>query len=280
MQHPGLGGHDRRAAVTGVLGRVGEHPARGEHVHALGVDVAGGHVLHDRGRAAALGMDEEVGARMLGARARDVGGTDAGVDVALAIPHVERSPDHLLDVGAEEHVGPEEDLGVGAVLAQDVLDDLDRVRRGHAVVGQRLDLGRRVDVHDGDRAGVLGLPGAQLLGGDRVGQRAAGVEVGNQDGLLGREDRGRLGHEVHAAEGDRRGVGRGALVREAERIADVVGDVLHLGELVVVGEDDRVALGARARGPRPAGRGRPRARGRAGDQAGPWGGSRHGLQEK
>ena len=27
-----------------------------------------------------------------------------------------------------------------------------------------------------------------------------------------------------------------------ERVADVVGDVLHLGQLVVVGEDDRVAL--------------------------------------
>ena len=38
------------------------------------------------------------------------------------------------------------------------------------------------------------------------------------------------------------GVGRGRLAREAERVADVVGHVLHLGHLVVVGEDDRVAL--------------------------------------
>ena len=86
----------------------------------------------------------------------------------------------LLDVGAEEHVRPEQDLGVLAVLAEDVLDDLDRVRGRHAVVGLGLDLGRRVDVHDDDRAGVLGLPVAQLLGGDRVGERAAGVEVGDQ----------------------------------------------------------------------------------------------------
>ena len=35
-------------------------------------------------------------------------------------------PTLLLDVGAEEHVGAEEDLGVRPVLAQDVLDDLTR----------------------------------------------------------------------------------------------------------------------------------------------------------
>ena len=35
----------------------------------------------------------------------------------------------------------------------------------------------------------------------------------------------------------------GRLAREPERVADVVGDVLDLGHLVVVGEDDRVALG-------------------------------------
>ena len=156
--------------------------------------------------------------------------------------------------------GPKRISASGAVLAQDVLDDGDGVRRGHAVVGQRLDLGRRVDVHDRDRAGMLRLPGAQLLGGDRVGERAARVEVGDQDGLLGREDRGGLGHEVHAAEGDDVGVGGGRLAAEAERVADVVGDVLDLGELVVVGEDDRVALaGERAhlvlqRAGRPRGR--------------------------
>ena len=58
----------------------------------------------------------------------------------------------------------------------------------------------------------------------------------------GAEDRGRLGHEVDAAEDDRGRVGGGRLAREAERVADVVGHVLHLGHLVVVGEDDRVAL--------------------------------------
>ena len=123
-----------------------------------------------------------------------------------------------------------------------MLHDLDRVRGGAAVVGLRLHLGGGVDVHDDDRAGVLGLPRAQLVGGDRVGQRAAGVEVGQQHGLLGAQDRGGLGHEVDAAEGDHVGVGGRRLARQAERVPHEVGHVLDLGHLVVVGEDHRVAL--------------------------------------
>src|SRR5665811_2445253 len=62
--------------------------------------------------------------------------------------------EHIL----REH-GPDEDLGLGPVLAQDVLDHLDRVGGGAAVVGLGLDLGRGVDVHDDDRVGaVAGLP--------------------------------------------------------------------------------------------------------------------------
>ena len=123
------------------------------------------------------------------------------------------------DVRAEPHVGAEQDLGVVAVLAEDVLHDLDRVRRRAAVVGLGLHLGGGVDVHHHDRARVLRLPGAQLVGGDRVGQRAAGVEVRDQHRLVGREDRGGLRHEVDAAEHDRVGAGLGRLAREPERVA-------------------------------------------------------------
>ena len=57
-----------------------------------------------------------------------------------------------------------------------------------------------------------------------------------------RQDGSRLRHEVHAAEDDDVGVGLGGFAREAERVADEIGDVLHLGPLVVVGEDDGVAI--------------------------------------
>src|SRR5207302_10717594 len=94
----------------------------------------------------------------------------------------------------------------------------------------------------GDRARMLGRPGAQLLGVERRCERAAGAEVGEEDRLLRAEDRRRLRHEVHAAEDDGRRVGRRGLAREAERVADVIRDVLHLGALVVVREDHGVLL--------------------------------------
>ena len=96
---------------------------------------------------------------------------------------------------------------------------------------------------DDDRAGMLAPSIARsCVGVDRRGERAAGGEIGKQHGLLRREDRRRLGHEVHAAEDDDVGVGLRRLAREAERIADEIGDVLHFGALVVVRENDRVAL--------------------------------------
>jgi hypothetical protein len=48
---------------------------------------------------------------------------------------------------------------------------------------------------------------------------------------------------VNAAEDDRLGIRFGGLLLESERVADVVGNVLDLGQLVIVGEDHRTALG-------------------------------------
>jgi hypothetical protein len=149
-------------------------------------------------------------------------------------------------VSAQEHVGTEEDLGV----LGDGPDHRLGVGRGAAVVGFGLDLGGGVHVGDHHRARVLGLPGAQLIGGDGVSQRAPGLEVGQEDGPPRGEDGGRLGHEVDPAEDDHVGIGLGGLAREVERITDEVGDVLHLGELVVVREDHRVALLAQTLDPR------------------------------
>ena len=83
---------------------------------------------------------------------------------------------------------------------------------------------------------------AELIGRAAVGERAAGRQIGQHDGALGVQDLGHLGHEVHAAERDHVGVGllRGA--REAEAVADVIGEVLDLRLLVVVRQDDGVAL--------------------------------------
>ena len=48
---------------------------------------------------------------------------------------------------------------------------------------------------------------------------------------------------MHAAERDHLGVGLRRLLREPERVADEVGHVLDLGQLVVVREDHGAALG-------------------------------------
>ena len=79
----------------------------------------------------------------------------------------------------EPHVGAEEDLGLGAVLGPDVLDDLDRVGGGAAVVGLRLHLGRGVDVHDDDAR-----PGA------RPSRRAAGRRRSSRPASSRRRGRG------------------------------------------------------------------------------------------
>ena len=131
-------------------------------------------------------------------------------------------------------------------------DDFEGVRRGAADVGLRLHRGRGVDVADDDRAGMFGLPGSQLIGGDRVGQRAAGPLVGDQHGLVRAEDLRGLGHEVHAAEHD--GV-FGCLSGhpgQRQRITDMVGDILDRRDLVVVRQDRGAPLiGQAAWLPRP-----------------------------
>ena len=58
----------------------------------------------------------------------------------------------------------------------------------------------------------------------------------------GRQDLRRLGHEAHAAEGDDFGVGRRGLARQVEAVADEIGEVLDFRLLVIMREDDRVAL--------------------------------------
>jgi hypothetical protein len=63
---------------------------------------------------------------------------------------------------------------------------------------------------------MLGLPLAQLGGVDGRRERTAGREIGQEHRLRRREDRRRLGHEVHAAKHDHVGGRLGGLAGEAE----------------------------------------------------------------
>ena len=70
------------------------------------------------------------------------------------------------------------------VLGRQVVHDVDRVPRRTAVVALRLHGGRRVHVGHDDGPRMLRLPGAELLGTDRVGERPPRVEIGEEDGFL------------------------------------------------------------------------------------------------
>ena len=107
---------------------------------------------------------------------------------------------------------------------------------------KRLHLRRAVDVGQRDMVGVGLAERLELVGRAAVLEAAAGVHVGQDDDLFRRQDLRRLGHEADAAKGDHLGVGRGRLARQVEAVADEIGEVLDFGLLVIMGEDDRVAL--------------------------------------
>ena len=149
-----------------------------------------------------------------------------------------------------------------------------RADRAAVPPGERLDRRGRVHVRDGHD--VVRHPGVdQVVPGvldlaDRghVGHRAAGREVRQHDLLvLGGQDVGALGHEVHAAEHDVRRVrpGRG-LLGQLERVAGDVGELDDLVALVVVAEHEHLVAerGLGQPGPAPPGRGRTARAGRPG----------------
>ena len=73
-----------------------------------------------------------------------------------------------------------------------------------------------VHVRDHEPVGVIGPPGSHVFGSDGVGERAARVQIGNQDALVGIRDRGRLGHEVHPADDEDGRVELGGAARHLE----------------------------------------------------------------
>ena len=216
-----------------------EHPARREDLDPVCRDRTAAGQVERGGRAAALGVHEQLGVGVCGGLRGQLGAVDARVDVALPRPDVHVLPTQgPADVRAEELVGQEQHLPLRR----------DRGHHLHGVAGRAADVGLglhrcgRVDVADDDGPGVLGLPCAQLVDGDRVGERAAGAGVRDEHGLVRREDLGRLRHEVHTTEDDRRGRRLRGDPGQGQRVARVVGDVLDLGQLVVVRQQHRVAL--------------------------------------
>ncbi len=172
----------------------------------------------------AFGMGEHRGAGMLRLELEQLGLREGLVDDAHARPEQHVAAGLAGEIAAEMLVGAEDDL----LLLRDLReDDLGR-RAGDDDVAERLHRRRAVDVGQRDMVGMGLAEGLELVGRAAVLEAAAGVQVGQDDDLLGREDLGRLGHEAHPAEGDHVGVGRGGLARQVEAVADEIGEVLDL----------------------------------------------------
>ena len=78
---------------------------------------------------------------------------------------------------------------------------------------------------------------------DRRGERAPGFEVRDQHGLFRVQQLGGLGHEVDAGEHDHIRIGACRLAGQCQAVTDDIGDGMeNVGGLVVVREDDRIAL--------------------------------------
>ena len=146
-------------------------------------------------------------------------------------------------VAAEVAVRDEQDVAL-----RERGDDAHGVGGGHAHVGPRLDLRRRVDVA-GHRqvVAVLLARGVHCLAADHVRHRAVRRRVGHEHGLVGREQLGALGHEADARKDERGGRQRGGQARQGEGVPHVVGQLLDLGRYVVVRQHHRAALALEAR---------------------------------
>ena len=161
------------------------------------------------------------------------------VDVARSVPqHHVPTPGELLDIGTQIAVGSENHGLVGG----NRLHDLQRVGRRAANVGQGLHADRGVHIGDDRVTGMRGLESRKFPGVARLGQRAPRLGTGDQHLLFGAEDLGGLGHEVHSGEEDDVGVDRLRPDGEGERVAQKIGDGLHLGRRVVVRQDHGVFL--------------------------------------
>ncbi len=225
VEHAGLGRDND--FVTGVFA--------GEADHALGTANVVGKVADDLG---ALGVGDNGGTGKLFANAVDGLFGEEDVDVATARPVTHLATGLLGDPASEVLVGNEENF----TILGNALNDPGGISARADDVGEGFDPGGAVDVGDNVCVRVFVPPGFESFRRATVGERAARFFVGEED-FAGRvDDFGGLGHEVDAAEDDSLGIGLGGFVSEAEGIADVIGKALDRFDLVVMGEDDGIAL--------------------------------------
>jgi hypothetical protein len=83
---------------------------------------------------------------------------------------------------------------------------------------------------------------SELLGRAGVFKAAAGIHVWQHHDLFGAEDLGRVGHELDSAKRDHIRVGIGRHLAQLQTVADEIRQILNVRCLVVMRQDNRIAL--------------------------------------
>ncbi len=210
--------------------------------HRLGEiqDAAGGSdiigMVDDIGRAFGMRGDGRVGVLRL--ELEQFGFAERLMHDAHARPQQHVAAQLTLQISAQMLVRAKDDLLIGRDLRQDLFGG----GRRHDDVGQRLHLGRTVDVAQRNMIGMRLAERLELGRGATVLQAASRVHVRQHDNLVRGQNFRRFRHEADAAERDDIRVRLRRLARQLQRIPDEIGQVLNLGRLVVMSQDDGVAL--------------------------------------
>ena len=186
----------------------------------------------------AFGVRRDGGARILGFQLDQFCFRKRLMNDAYARPEQHVPPCLARKIAAKMLVGAKNDL---LVLRQAGKDRFCR-RTGDDDVAERLHFGGAVDVGQRDMIGVRLAEGLELVWRAGIFQAASGIEVRKDNDLFRREDFCGVGHEFDTAKWNHVRVGRLCLAREFERIANEIGNVLQFWPLIIMGEDDGVAL--------------------------------------
>ena len=176
--------------------------------------------------------------RMLDASRRNPPRRKSSVHDASALPdlHV-LAPGLLLHVIAQIQIRQEHHRP----LRRNRIHDLHRIARSAQNVALGFHFDRRIDVGNHRVIRIRALPGPQILHRTAIHQAAPGVLIRHHHDALRIQHLGRLRHEPDAAKRDHVAREIPGLASQFQAIADGIGQLLNLGVLVMMRQNDGLA---------------------------------------
>ncbi|ENN85225.1 hypothetical protein RHSP_55066 [Rhizobium freirei PRF 81] len=190
--------------------------------------------LDDVGRAFRMGKDGHAG--IILAKLADIIGGEKLVNFAVSMPRDE------FDIGFTRHVARKIFVREHQHLRHaERFHYLTGVAGGTANIGCRLHRCRCVDISDDRNTGMGLAQQGDIFGRDRFCQRAAGLQIRDQDRLFRIQQLGGLCHEMHAGKDDDVGLHFRSLAGKRETVADDIGNAMKdFRRLVIMRQDDGV----------------------------------------